>query len=390
MQYIKNRWMMTFLLWLGFLGLASAHNMQMIRCDLSFSGREWTADVWLEGWALYPEDGPLANPGDPTEPGASGQAWMDQLDENAWREMKEIADYYLHDCFKPRLSDELLPFSVAYPDLDKNPVTFLSNKDQNALVQCRISGTLPPDTFGTFSVYWEDYSGTPMALTVRGDEGRPNSDAVAEVFSLKSGGEQQAIYTIDDASETQMNESSGILVGWIKAGFVHILPRGVDHILFILGLFLLQPKLKPLLAQASAFTVAHSITLALVVLGTISVSSRIVESMIALSIAYVGFENLWVKELKLRRVFFVFGLGLLHGMGFASVMQELDIPQGSVLEPLIGFNLGVEFGQVTVLLTAFACTFWAFKKSGFGLFRKIASGAIGIVGLYWTVQRLFG
>jgi hydrogenase/urease accessory protein HupE len=164
----------------------------------------------------------------------------------------------------------------------------------------------------------------------------------------------------------------------------------VDHILFILGLFLLQPKTKPLLWQTSAFTIAHSITLALVVLGLLTVPGKFVESMIALSIAYVGIENLWVKKLKPWRVALVFGLGLLHGMGFASVMQELELPEGEVLKPLVGFNLGVEAGQVTVLALAFLLCFAFLKKEGFQTFRKVASGVIALVGLYWTVERMMG
>jgi hydrogenase/urease accessory protein HupE len=180
------------------------------------------------------------------------------------------------------------------------------------------------------------------------------------------------------------------LAGWIAAGFEHILPKGLDHILFILGLFLLQPKWRALLWQSSAFTIAHSITLALAILGIVTVPSSVVEPLIALSIAYVGLENLWVKELKPWRVALVFGLGLLHGMGFASVMQELDLPEGGILQPLVGFNVGVELGQITVLALAFALTFWWMKKPPFEKFRKIASGLIGIVGVYWTVERIMG
>jgi hydrogenase/urease accessory protein HupE len=187
-------------------------------------------------------------------------------------------------------------------------------------------------------------------------------------------------------SETQ----STSLWAWIVAGFEHIIPKGVDHILFILGLFLLQPKIRPLLWQTTAFTIAHSITLALAVLGVLSVSSRIVEPAIALSIAYVGIENIWVKELKPWRVSLVFCLGLLHGMGFASVMQELEIPKGSVIKPLLGFNLGVEGGQIAVLSVAFLLTFALLKKPSFRWVRLVGSVLIGIMGLYWTVDRIIG
>jgi hydrogenase/urease accessory protein HupE len=119
------------------------------------------------------------------------------------------------------------------------------------------------------------------------------------------------------------------------------------------------------------------------------VPSSVVEPMIALSIAYVGIENLWTNKLHSWRVILVFALGLLHGMGFASVMQELDIPQGSVLKPLVGFNLGVEAGQVTVLAGAFLLTFWMLGKDGFKKVRMVASAMIGLMGLYWTYERIF-
>ena len=157
-----------------------------------------------------------------------------------------------------------------------------------------------------------------------------------------------------------------------------------------MALALLSLRWRPAVLQATAFTVAHSITLALAILGILTAPASVVEPMIALSIAYVGIENLWVKELKPWRVALVFGLGLLHGMGFASVMQELDLPEGEILQPLVGFNIGVEFGQITVLALAFVLTFWWMKKPPFEKFRKIASGLIGIVGIYWTVERIMG
>lgn len=222
----------------------------------------------------------------------------------------------------------------------------------------------------------------PLALEVKGPQVKllrlePRAPAV-ELMEIRADGRAVA-----------GGESSSLLT-WIQAGFVHILPKGLDHICFILGLFFLQPKWKPLLWQTSAFTLAHSITLALAVLGVFTIPASIVEPMIALSIAYVGLENLWVKELKPWRVALVFGLGLLHGMGFASVMKELELPQGQVIEPLVGFNLGVELGQVTVLAAAFAVTVWFLQKPAFGVVRKVASGMIGVVGLYWTFERIWG
>ena len=129
---------------------------------------------------------------------------------------------------------------------------------------------------------------------------------------------------------------------YLWLGYTHILPKGLDHILFVLGLFLLSPRLKTLLLQVTAFTIAHSITLGLSMYGIVSLPPRVVEPLIALSIAYVAIENLLTRELKPWRVALVFMFGLLHGLGFAGVLRELGLPRDEFLTALLTFNLGVE------------------------------------------------
>ena len=136
-------------------------------------------------------------------------------------------------------------------------------------------------------------------------------------------------------------------------GFTHILPKGLDHILFVLGLFLLSVRFKPLLWQVTSFTIAHSITLGLTIYGVFSLSPAIVEPLIAASIVYVAVENMLTSRLHTWRVFVVFGFGLLHGMGFAGVLQEVGLPRSEFLTGLLTFNLGVELGQLTVIALAF-------------------------------------
>ena len=177
---------------------------------------------------------------------------------------------------------------------------------------------------------------------------------------------------------------------YVELGYLHILPKGLDHILFVLGLFLLSRQLGPLLWQVTAFTIAHSITLALSIYGIISLSSSIVEPLIALSIAYVGIENLLTRQLMPWRVVIVFLFGLLHGMGFAGVLTELGLPESEFVTALITFNVGVELGQLSVILLAFTAVFWLRGRDD--LYRKVVviPGSLGItlMGLFWTVQRL--
>lgn len=176
---------------------------------------------------------------------------------------------------------------------------------------------------------------------------------------------------------------------YLRLGFTHIIPKGLDHILFVLGIFLLSTRWRPLLAQVTAFTIAHSVTLALTIYNVVSLPTRIVEPAIALSIAYVGLENVLTKSVKPWRIALVFCFGLLHGMGFAGVLADLGIPQTERATALVSFNVGVELGQLTVIAVAFAVlASWARRERWYRA-RVIvpASVMIGLVGLYWTVQR---
>jgi len=178
---------------------------------------------------------------------------------------------------------------------------------------------------------------------------------------------------------------------YLALGFTHILPKGLDHILFVLGIFLLSRRLKPVLAQVTAFTVAHTLTLALTIYGVVSLPSSIVEPLIALSIAYVAIENLLTRELKPRRIVLVFTFGLLHGMGFAGVLSQLGLPRSEFLPALVSFNLGVEGGQLTVIAAAFLAVGLPFRHRSWYRGRVVvpASCLIAAVGLFWSVQRAF-
>ena len=145
----------------------------------------------------------------------------------------------------------------------------------------------------------------------------------------------------------------GVARTYLGLGFTHILPKGTDHILFVLGIFLLAVRLRPILMQVTAFTIAHTITLALTIYGVVSLSPRIVEPLIALSIVYVAVENVVTPELTPWRVALVFAFGLLHGMGFAGVLAQLGLPRSQFLPALLCFNAGVELGQLTVISVAF-------------------------------------
>jgi hypothetical protein len=177
---------------------------------------------------------------------------------------------------------------------------------------------------------------------------------------------------------------------YFALGYTHIVPKGVDHILFVLGIFLLSTRWRSIVLQVSTFTIAHSITLGLTMYGIVSLPAKVVEPMIALSIAYVAIENLMTSELKPWRLALVFSFGLLHGMGFAGVLRELGLPHSQFLTALVMFNVGVELGQLTVIAAAFAAV--ASLRINGSRYRTFvvrpASVIIACIGLYWTIQRL--
>ncbi len=179
---------------------------------------------------------------------------------------------------------------------------------------------------------------------------------------------------------------------FVRLGFLHIVPQGLDHILFVLGLFLLAPQIRPLLTQVTAFTVAHSLTLGLAMAGVLVLPPRIVEPLIALSIAVVAIENIFAgNRVRPWRWLIVFAFGLVHGLGFAGALRQMPLATGKFLLPLIGFNLGVEGGQFAVIAVAAVSTCWAWKKTWYRQRVVIpVSVVIAAVGIFWAVQRGLG
>ena len=178
---------------------------------------------------------------------------------------------------------------------------------------------------------------------------------------------------------------------YFKLGVKHIVPYGLDHILFVAGLCLLNNKIKNIIWQATAFTVAHSITLALAMKNVIVVPSAVVEPIIALSILFIAVENLFTSELQPWRIALVFVFGLVHGLGFASVLSEVGLPRDNFLTSIIAFNIGVEVGQVIIIAIMFSLIILPFNKKPSFKKRIVypLSTLIALVALYWTIQRVF-
>lgn len=223
-------------------------------------------------------------------------------------------------------------------------------------------------------------------------ENEPSFQQSIEAYYLKAGQKSAPIVILDDERGAKIEKRSTfeVIFEYIKIGYVHIIPKGLDHILFVLGLFFLSTRLKPLLWQVTSFTIAHSITIALSLLGVVSLPPEIVEPLIALSIVYVAVENIITKELHIWRPIIVFCFGLLHGLGFAGILQEIGFSDGQFLTSLISFNVGIELGQLTVILIALLLLWKVRNKLYYRKYFAIpASLIIAVIGAYWTVERVF-
>ncbi len=218
-----------------------------------------------------------------------------------------------------------------------------------------------------------------------------------------SGGEMT-----EPLSRIEIRTESGwsVFARYISVGFEHIVPLGIDHILFVLGLFFFSLHLRPILYQVTAFTAAHTITLAMASLGIVTISASIVEPLIAASIVYVGIENLRGRGNVKARTALVFVFGLLHGLGFASVLGDFGISASSFVGALLGFNLGVEIAQLALILVALIVILVAARLARLAplpdnetpvrdvqvMYRAVSvvgSIIISVIGAYWTIERVF-
>lgn len=175
---------------------------------------------------------------------------------------------------------------------------------------------------------------------------------------------------------------------WRDVNGVHF-PAGIDHILFLLALILAGGGLWRTLGTVTGFTVGHSITLAIATLGLVSVPGKPVEIAIAVSIVYVALRDVFAKEPSKHGFAIAAAFGLVHGFGFASALTELHLSRAGLASALVGFNLGVELGQATIVALLAPLVIWLRRRAWFRSYGTRALGsAIAAAGLYWLVQRI--
>ena len=191
--------------------------------------------------------------------------------------------------------------------------------------------------------------------------------------------------------ELEKMSSSTVFWKYTIIGFQHIIPLGFDHILFITCVFFLNTNIKQVIVQASMFTLAHSITLGLAMYGIIKPPANIIEPLIALSIVLLAVENILSDKVRPWRLVMVFLFGMVHGMGFAGALSQLGMPQYAFATALISFNVGVELGQLAIILFLYFCVARIFSSQVWYRKRIVipVSLVIALVASYWTVERIF-
>ena len=262
------------------------------------------------------------------------------------------------------------------PELAAVEVPEVGNTELARLSRVTVAGDLPDD--GSPVVFGWDAALGPLVVRQMGVEN-------GYTDFLPAGDLSQPIERTGGAPETWWQA----LTNYVGVGFDHIVPKGLDHILFVLGLFFLALNMGSLIKQVTAFTLAHTVTLALGATGVVRISPDIVEPLIAASIVYVGVENLLVKKMTPWRPFVVFGFGLLHGLGFASVLQDFGLGADHFFAKLIGFNIGVEVGQLAVILAAWLAFGLLFGHEPWYKKRVANPVSLGIaaIALFWTFER---
>ena len=234
-----------------------------------------------------------------------------------------------------------------------------------------------------FTFKWDEKFGPIIIREI--DDLKDDDDLYTEY--LQSGLKTDKIFI----KERNVKSIFKSIVDYFILGIQHIIPKGLDHILFIVGLFFFSVNLRPLLIQVTMFTIAHSITLIFVTVSFININPLIVEPIIALSIAYVGIENIFKKYVKeYLRYFIIFFFGLLHGLGFALVLSDIGYQSSKLILNLISFNLGIEAAQILIILFLYLVIGVTFsnKKYYKYIFQIPVSLFIALVGIYWFLDRI--
>lgn len=365
------RFFLCLLLILGFLPRVMAHQVATVELEFLKLENQWCLEGEMDIAYMLPE-----TRGIPGGPPLSRAAVTKSSPEEFERIRKETENT-LRKLIRITFAGKDVPWRIEFPDFTKAPFDLPPEAGDVALITTRLIVDRSYEA-GELRVHWSGEQETELIiLSEEGDE--------ESVVSTLPGGSLMLLNQRERGGALPVEKP--VTGGWVQSGFSHVI--GLDHILFILGLFLLAPKWKPLVRQSLLFTLAHSLSLALAVLGLVTLPGRWVESLVAVSIAWVGIENLLLPRLSKQRMIFVFCFGLVHGLSFATILAAKlsGLPRSQIAGPLLGFNVGVELAQICILVIAFALLRPIRKWSPQVQF--VGSVMVAIAGSAWAIQQIF-
>lgn len=314
--------------------------------------------------------------------------WLLALSPEKLEEVRRGTEQYLRNClsFSWQRGGQSIPadFTIHFPAWDSHPPHFNEEFSDTgyAYFDCILHAPIPPES-GTLHMHVTDGKFPNFTIAHEG--------ASVEQFLVTYPGSSTELWK--SAGYTLPTKVDGFF-SFLHFGYRHVIPEGWDHVLFIAALCCLSIHWRPLLTQSLVFTAAHTITLGLSIAGTIppapdSISTWI-EIFIAATIVYVAVENIISKKIRAHRLIMVFCFGLIHGLGFASVLGEKIRDSGSIAQPLISTNLGVELGQLSVIAIMLIALLPLRRLTAFPIILKSISSIIALIGCYWVIQRFIG
>ena len=354
-------------LWFALAICARGHVVTQISAEWK-GGPPWEMEVLFDAGYAIPE-----SRGDAQAP-APQRAWLLEIGETGWAPMRLEAERYLRECLQVRSSGKPVEWRVEFIDFAMSPPEFVELLNDGAYFRMKITGRESLEKGA--EIAWQD--------------------GVRPTFVLKLPGKQSGYLTLAPGQSQPLPMEKNAVTGrapWIESfrqGFRHVLPLGMDHALFVAGLFFYRRAWRPLLWQSLAFTLAHTVTLGLAAAGFVRLPGSWVEPAIALSVMAVALENLRPtgKSTGSTRLGIVFGFGLIHGLGFAGALSVWIKPGPDFLPALLCANLGVEAAQATLLAAAWCLTAGWHGTPTYRRARLVACLTITGIGAFWLVQRI--
>ncbi|MGJ8678205.1 MAG: HupE/UreJ family protein [Akkermansiaceae bacterium] len=364
---------------------AYAHQVSTLLLSFENTADGWHADIALDATLAFPE---LRDDEAAVQP---PRQWLLDMSPEKHEVLKFGAEAFLRELITFSYGEEVLNYEIRFPDYEETPARFPKLLNGGAYVGVQLSGQLAaakPNMLGMFKIHVSPGKRPDVIVAMASNDEQPH------YLTIRPG---DAAVLFTHAEDGSHDETAGGLTALVWLGYQHVIPQGLDHVLFILAIFLMTRWWRSLVLQSLVFTFAHSITLGLLVSGVFQLQQGswlawAVEPLIALSIMFLALEN--VRGLSHRglvstkRLMIIFFFGLIHGLGFAGSLGALLQQGGHGLSGLIMANLGVELAQVTVLGLAWLATMKLCRSTGYVTVQKIASISIGLLAYWLLIERV--